>query len=189
MCRAGTSDSAEAASAPAEAASAVEAGGEGVGLLRTEFLFLGRDQAPTEDEQAAAYTEMVRALNGLPIIIRTLDIGGDKRVPYLNMPAEDNPFLGWRALRYCLDHPEIFLPQLRAILRAAAHGNVRILIPLISGIDEVEQALRLLDDHDDLKEVLGSRFVRAYHAVKSHEFEMFNKVISSWEREHLLLNV
>ena len=132
--------------APAEAASAVEAGGEGVGLLRTEFLFLGRDQAPTEDEQAAAYSEMVRALNGLPIIIRTLDIGGDKAVPYMAMPAEDNPFLGERGIRLCLNRPELFRTQLRAIFRAAAEGPVRIMYPMVSTLEELRRAKALTEE-------------------------------------------
>ena len=132
--------------APAEAASAVEAGGEGVGLLRTEFLFLGRDQAPTEDEQAAAYGGMVRALNGLPIIIRTLDIGGDKAVPYMAMPAEDNPFLGERGIRLCLNRPELFRTQLRAIFRAAAEGPVRIMYPMVSTLEELRRAKALTEE-------------------------------------------
>jgi len=132
--------------APAEAAQAVEAGGEGVGLLRTEFLFLGRDEAPTEDEQAAAYSEMVRALNGLPIIIRTLDIGGDKSVPYMSMPAEDNPFLGERGIRLCLNRPELFRTQLRAIFRAAEQGPVRIMFPMISTLEELKRAKALTEE-------------------------------------------
>jgi len=132
--------------APQEAAKAVEAGGEGVGLLRTEFLFLGREQAPTEDEQAAAYTEMVQALNGLPIIIRTLDIGGDKSVPYMAMPAEENPFLGERGIRLCLNRPELFRTQLRAIFRAAAHGPVRIMFPMISTLEELNRAKSLTEE-------------------------------------------
>lgn len=132
--------------APEEAAKAVEAGGEGVGLLRTEFLFLGRDQAPTEDEQAAAYTRMVEALNGLPIIIRTLDIGGDKAVPYMAMPAEENPFLGERGIRLCLNRPELFRTQLRAIFRAAASGPVRIMYPMISTVEELRRAKALTEE-------------------------------------------
>lgn len=131
--------------APEEAAKAVEAGGEGVGLLRTEFLFLGREQAPSEDEQAAAYSEMVQALNGLPIIIRTLDIGGDKSVPYMAMPAEENPFLGERGIRLCLNRPELFRTQLRAIFRAAAVGPVRIMFPMISTLEELKRAKALTE--------------------------------------------
>jgi phosphocarrier protein FPr len=132
--------------APDEAAKAVTAGGEGVGLLRTEFLFLGREEAPTEDEQAAAYTKMVEALNGLPIIIRTLDIGGDKAVPYMAMPAEENPFLGERGIRLCLNRPALFRTQLRAIFRAAEHGPVRIMFPMISTLEELTRAKALTEE-------------------------------------------
>ncbi len=123
-----------------EAAQAVNAGGEGVGLLRTEFLFLNRTSPPTEEEQFAAYREMAQALNGLPLIIRTLDIGGDKAAPYLDMPAEDNPFLGVRGIRLCLAKPELFRAQLRAIYRAAEYGLVRIMFPMVSTLEDVEAA-------------------------------------------------
>jgi phosphoenolpyruvate-protein phosphotransferase len=123
-----------------EAAQAVNAGGEGVGLLRTEFLFLDRTSPPTEEEQFAAYREMVQALNGLPIIIRTLDIGGDKAAPYLDMPAEENPFLGVRGIRLCLARPELFRAQLRAIYRAAEYGLVRIMFPMVSTLEDLEAA-------------------------------------------------
>ena len=123
-----------------EAAQAVEAGAEGVGLMRTEFLFLDRDDAPTEDEQYEAYASMVRALHGLPLILRTLDVGGDKVVPYLALPKEENPFLGIRGLRLCLRQPQIFLPQLRAIYRAAALGPVRIMLPMVSSVEELREA-------------------------------------------------
>ena len=131
---------------PAEAALAVNAGGEGVGLLRTEFLFLQRDRAPSEDEQVDAYTTMVKSLNGLPLIIRTLDIGGDKEVPYMSMPAEQNPFLGERGIRLCLARPELFRTQLRAIFRAAAAGPVRIMYPMISTLEELAKAKALTED-------------------------------------------
>ena len=123
-----------------EAAQAVNAGGEGVGLLRTEFLFLNRTSPPTEEEQFSAYREMVQALNGLPIIIRTLDIGGDKAAPYLDMPAEENPFLGVRGIRLCLARPELFRAQLRAIYRAADFGLVRIMFPMVSTLEDLEAA-------------------------------------------------
>jgi phosphocarrier protein FPr len=124
----------------AEAAQAVNAGGEGVGLLRTEFLFLERDAPPTEEEQFEAYAEMVKALGGLPLIIRTLDIGGDKEVPYLNLPAEDNPFLGVRGVRLCLSRPDLFLPQLRAIYRASKHGPIKIMFPMVSTVEDLTAA-------------------------------------------------
>lgn len=124
----------------AEAVQAVNAGGEGVGLLRTEFLFLDRTSPPTEEEQFSAYCEMVKALNGLPIIIRTLDIGGDKAAPYLDMPAEENPFLGLRGIRLCLSKPDMFRSQLRAIYRAAEYGPVRIMFPMVSTLEDLEAA-------------------------------------------------
>jgi phosphocarrier protein FPr len=120
-----------------EAEQAVNAGGEGVGLLRTEFLFLDRTSPPSEAEQFEAYRAMVQALNGLPIIIRTLDIGGDKAAPYLNMPAEENPFLGVRGIRLCLAKPELFRTQLRAIYRAAQFGPVRIMFPMIASLEDL----------------------------------------------------
>jgi len=123
-----------------EAAQAVDAGAEGVGLMRTEFLFLERTTAPTEDEQYEAYTTMTRALNGLPLIIRTLDIGGDKVLPYLTLPAEDNPFLGVRGIRLCLRHPELFIPQLRAIYRASQTGPVKIMFPMIATLEDLAEA-------------------------------------------------
>jgi phosphocarrier protein FPr len=123
-----------------EAAAAVDAGAEGVGLLRTEFLFLERDTPPSEDEQFEAYSEMTRALNGLPLIIRTLDIGGDKVVPYLNLPHEENPFLGVRGIRLCLRKPELFLPQLRAIYRASVTGPVKIMFPMIATLEDLRAA-------------------------------------------------
>ncbi|HEY9888491.1 MAG TPA: phosphoenolpyruvate--protein phosphotransferase, partial [Candidatus Obscuribacterales bacterium] len=131
--------------APEEAEQAVNAGGEGVGLLRTEFLFLNRDAPPTEEEQYAAYHRMTAALNGLPLIIRTLDIGGDKAVPYLNLPPEENPFLGVRGIRLCLQQPELFETQLRAILRAAATGYVRIMFPMIATLEDIQQAKAVVE--------------------------------------------
>ena len=123
-----------------EALQAVAAGAEGVGLMRTEFLFLGRDSAPTEEEQFEAYRDMVLALGGRPLIIRTLDIGGDKQVPYLNLPKEDNSFLGVRGIRLCLARPDLFIPQLRAIYRATSYGPISIMFPMIATLEDVEQA-------------------------------------------------
>ncbi|MET0262542.1 MAG: phosphoenolpyruvate--protein phosphotransferase [Rariglobus sp.] len=131
-----------------EAAEAVAAGAEGVGLLRTEFLFLGRDTAPTEDEQFLAYTEMIRALNGLPLVIRTLDIGGDKLVPYLGLAKEENPFLGVRGIRLCLRRPDVFKTQLRAIYRAAATaeaGAVKIMFPMVTTLEDLRAARKLAE--------------------------------------------
>jgi phosphocarrier protein FPr len=129
----------------AEATAAVNAGAEGVGLLRTEFLFLERDTPPTEDEQFEAYSTMTKALNGLPLIIRTLDIGGDKVVPYLPQPKEDNPFLGIRGIRLCLRKPELFLPQLRAIYRASVTGPVKIMFPMIATLEDLRAAKELAE--------------------------------------------
>ncbi|MFB1484288.1 phosphoenolpyruvate--protein phosphotransferase [Corallococcus sp. RDP092CA] len=124
----------------AEAARAVEAGGEGVGLMRTEFLFLRRDEPPGEEEQLHAYRAMVRALNGLPLILRTLDIGGDKHAPYLSLPAEENPFLGVRGIRLCFEREDLFRTQLRALLRASKEGPVRIMYPMVATPEELTRA-------------------------------------------------
>jgi len=124
----------------ADAPQAIDAGAEGVGLMRTEFLFLARDSVPSEDEQFEAYREMVQALAGRPLIIRTLDIGGDKEVPYLHLPKEDNAFLGIRGIRLCLVRPDLFIPQLRAIYRAAAYGRILVMFPMISTLEDVERA-------------------------------------------------
>lgn len=123
-----------------EALQAVQSGAEGVGLLRTEFLFLGREEPPSEEEQYQAYRSMLEALNGLPLIVRTLDIGGDKVIPYLNLPAEDNPFLGVRGIRLCFRYPELFRTQLRAVLRAARHGPLKIMFPMVSNVAELRRA-------------------------------------------------
>jgi len=123
-----------------EAEQVVNAGGEGVGLLRTEFLFLERSEPPTEEEQYEAYTAMLKALGGLPLIIRTLDIGGDKEIPYLNLPREENPFLGVRGIRLCLAKPELFMPQLRAICRASKHGPIKIMFPMVATVEDLTAA-------------------------------------------------
>jgi len=130
---------------PEEAELAASSGAEGVGLMRTEFLVLGRATMPDEEEQYRAYRRVVEAFGGKPVVIRTFDIGGDK-LPIGGFPAEPNPFLGWRAIRMCLDQPDLFRTQLRALLRASAHGDVRIMLPLIVSLDEVLAARALLDD-------------------------------------------
>jgi phosphocarrier protein FPr len=130
---------------PEEAEAAVEAGAEGVGLMRTEFLFLGRDAPPSEEEQYEAMTGVVRRLNGLPLVVRTLDIGGDKNVPYLDLPAEDNPFLGVRGIRLCLARPDLFLPQLRAVYRASRLGPVEMMFPMISRLEDLDAAVALAE--------------------------------------------
>ncbi len=116
-----------------------------MGLFRSEYLFLSQDHVPGEEEQAAAYREVAERLAPAPVIIRTLDIGGDKFLSALKTPAEMNPFLGWRSIRFCLAQPEVFKTQLRAILRASASGNVKIMYPMISNVDEVIQANGMLD--------------------------------------------
>ena len=135
---------------PNDAAIALDYGAEGVGLFRTEFLFLERDSAPSETEQTEAYVAAAAAIGERPLIIRTLDVGGDKPLPYLEgRDPEENPFLGWRGIRFCLDRPEIFRPQLRAILRAAAAEdgtgrNVKVMFPMVSAVEEVRRAKALL---------------------------------------------
>ena len=125
---------------PAEAETALGMGAEGVGLFRTEFLYMDRQELPSEEEQLAAYREVAEIMAPHPVIIRTLDVGGDKDLPYLGLAREANPFLGWRALRYSLSCPEIFRAQLRAILRASAYGEVRIMFPLVVSVQEIGQA-------------------------------------------------
>lgn len=129
-----------------EAQQAVDAGAEGIGLMRTEFLYLERATPPTEEEQYLAYTQMIVALNGLPLIIRTLDIGGDKAVPYLDLPAEDNPFLGVRGIRLCLRRPDLFCTQLRAIYRAAQTGPVKIMFPMIATLEDFRAAKAVAEE-------------------------------------------
>ena len=130
---------------PEEAEAAAHSGAEGVGLMRTEFLVVGRATMPDEEEQYRAYRHVVEAFGGKPVVIRTFDVGGDK-LPVGGYPTDANPFLGWRAIRMCLDEPELFKTQLRALLRAAMHGDVRIMFPLIITLDEVKQAKHLLNE-------------------------------------------
>lgn len=132
-------------SKPEDAEKALEEDGEGVGLFRTEFLFMDRDRLPGEEEQLAAYRRTAAALGERPLTIRTLDVGGDKALPYLNMPKEENPFLGLRGIRYCLQHPEILYTQLRAILRASVIGKVRLMFPMISTPEELWAGRALLE--------------------------------------------
>jgi len=127
-----------------EIGAALKAGAMGVGLFRTELLFMERKALPTEDEQTATYAELARAFAPHPVIVRTLDIGGDKPVAGITFPHEDNPFLGWRGVRMCLDRPDVFKPQLRALLRAAAHGNVKVMVPMVTNVDEVLRVKALI---------------------------------------------
>ena len=131
---------------PADANKAVECDGEGIGLFRTEFLFMDRGSMPTEEEQFEAYKEVAEKMKGKPVIIRTLDIGGDKDVPYLGLEHEDNPFLGFRAIRYCLQRKDIYEIQLKALLRASAFGKIKIMVPLVTGVDELRQVKAMIKD-------------------------------------------
>jgi phosphoenolpyruvate-protein phosphotransferase (PTS system enzyme I) len=131
---------------PTEAESAHAHGADGIGLFRTEFLVVGRNSVPTEDEQFEAYKRVVTAFPNRPVVIRTYDLGGDKFPAFLHMPQEENPFLGWRAIRVCLDEPELFRAQLRALLRSAQLGDVRIMLPLINEISEITRTRELIDD-------------------------------------------
>ena len=121
-------------------------GGEGIGLYRTEFFYMNRKDLPTEDDHYHAYKYVAEEMNPYPVIIRTLDLGGDKFLSQFNLPHEMQPFLGWRAIRFCLARPDIFKLQLRAILRASVHGNLKLMYPMISGIEELRQANKILDE-------------------------------------------
>ena len=135
---------------PEDAQRALEYDAEGVGLFRTEFLFMDRENAPTEEEQFEAYKKVATLMKDKPVIIRTLDIGGDKEIPYLGIEQDENPFLGYRAIRLCLDRKEdLYRPQLRALLRASAFGDIRIMIPLITCVDEIREAKALI------REIMG----------------------------------
>ena len=144
---------------PEEADLGATSGAEGVGLMRTEFLVVGRATMPDEDEQYRAYRRVVEAFKGHPVVIRTFDVGGDK-LPVGGYPSEPNPFLGWRAIRMCLDLPELFGVQLRALLRAAVHGDVHIMLPLVVTVDEVRRAREMLDAAARELEARGAEFRR-----------------------------
>jgi phosphotransferase system enzyme I (PtsI) len=131
---------------PEEIDSVIAHGGEGIGLYRTEFFYMSRKGLPSEDEQFASYKKVVTRLPGAPVIVRTLDLGGDKFLSQMEVPHEMNPFLGWRAIRFCLAKPEIFKVQLRAILRASAFGNIKVMFPMISGVEELRQAIGILNE-------------------------------------------
>ncbi|WP_226620025.1 phosphoenolpyruvate--protein phosphotransferase [Cytobacillus firmus] len=131
---------------PKDLKGVVENGGEGVGLYRTEFLYMGRDQLPTEEEQFESYKAVLEGMSGKPVVVRTLDIGGDKELPYLNLPKEMNPFLGFRAIRLCLEEQDMFRTQLRALLRASTYGNLKIMFPMIATLDEFRQGKAILEE-------------------------------------------
>lgn len=131
---------------PEDAKKAVECDGEGIGLFRTEFLFMDRDTLPTEEEQFEAYKSVAETMKDKPVIIRTLDIGGDKEIPYLGLEKEENPFLGFRAIRFCLERKDIYETQLKALLRASAFGKIKIMVPLVTGVDELRQVKEMVKE-------------------------------------------
>lgn len=131
---------------PKDAKKAMECDGEGVGLFRTEFLFMDNTHLPTEEEQFEAYKEALQTMEGKTVIIRTLDIGGDKDIPYMDFEKEDNPFLGFRAVRYCLANPDMYKTQLRAIVRASAFGSAKIMVPLVTTVEEVRNVKKLVEE-------------------------------------------
>lgn len=141
----------------------LENGGEGVGLYRTEFLYMGRDQLPTEDEQFDAYKAVLLGMGDKSVVVRTLDIGGDKELPYLNLPKELNPFLGFRAIRLCLEEQDIFRTQLRALLRASSFGQLKIMFPMIATLDEFRAAKAMLEEE---KEKLLSQGVTVSESIE-----------------------
>lgn len=132
---------------PSDTEAVFASGAEGVGLFRTEFMFINRNALPSEEEQYQAYRQVAAALNPRPVVIRTLDLGGDKFLSQLGVPTEMNPFLGWRAIRFCLEHRDLFRSQLRAILRASAEGNVKLMYPMISGLDELNRANAYVEEY------------------------------------------
>jgi len=129
---------------PTDVEGVINNGGEGVGLYRTEFLYMGRDNFPSEEEQFESYKSVLESMGDKPVVVRTLDIGGDKELSYLHLPKEMNPFLGYRAIRLCLDQKEIFRTQLRALLRASVYGNLKIMFPMIATLDEFRAAKAVL---------------------------------------------
>lgn len=131
---------------PDDANAAAEHDAEGIGLFRSEFLFMDAKELPSEDEQFAAYQKVALRMKGHPIIIRTLDVGGDKEIPYMNLQKEDNPFMGFRAIRYCLNNPDQYKVQLTALLRASAFGDIKIMLPLVTSLDEVRKARSLVEE-------------------------------------------
>ena len=130
---------------PDDVANALDHDAEAIGLFRSEFLFMDATELPSEEEQFQAYRKVATALKGAPVIIRTLDVGGDKEIPYLHMEKEENPFMGYRAVRYCLDNADQYKVQLRALLRASAFGDIKIMIPLVTCVEEVRAVKELVE--------------------------------------------
>ena len=147
---------------PSEAAAAKEHGADGIGLFRTEFLVVGKSSMPDEEEQYEAYRHVAESFPGSAVYIRTFDLGGDKFPMFLHMPPEENPFLGWRAIRVCLDEPEFFRTQLRASLRATAHGDVRIMIPMVNDVEEIMQVRAMLEEEEERLRSDGVPFNSGY---------------------------
>lgn len=143
---------------PKDVEKVIQNGGEGVGLFRTEFLYMNSERLPSEEEQFEAYKEVAEKLGNKSLIIRTLDVGGDKELPYLNLPKEMNPFLGYRAIRLCLDRQEIFRVQLRAILRASEYGNIKIMFPMISNINELRESKKIIEEIKEELKLSGISF-------------------------------
>jgi len=135
---------------PEDLEGVINNGGEGIGLYRTEFLYMGRDQLPTEEEQFVAYKKVLEGMEGKPVVVRTLDVGGDKELPYLNLPTEMNPFLGFRAIRLCLEEQDIFRTQLRALLRASSFGNLKVMFPMIATLEEFREAKAILEEEKEM---------------------------------------
>lgn len=140
----------------------LENDGEGIGLFRSEFLYMDREDLPSEEEQFKAYSEVLKTMVGKPVVIRTLDVGGDKNLPYLKIPKEENPFLGFRAIRYCLKNEDVFITQIKALLRAGVHGDLRIMMPMISGLDEVRAAKALIIKAKEQLEKEGQVYSNTY---------------------------
>ncbi|MCJ7569815.1 MAG: phosphoenolpyruvate--protein phosphotransferase, partial [Anaerolineales bacterium] len=140
---------------------ALERGADGIGLLRTEFLYLDRVTAPDEEEQLAAYDQILDLMGKRPVVVRTLDVGGDKELPYLDLGQEANPFLGWRAIRMCLDQPDFFKIQLRALLRSSMGHDLRIMFPMIATLEEVRRAKALLDESREEVRASGATFAKS----------------------------
>lgn len=143
---------------PEDANNVNQNSGEGIGLFRTEFLFMDRPAVPTEEEQFEAYSTVAKSMAGKEVIIRTLDVGGDKEIPYIDIPKEDNPFLGLRAVRYCLQNEELYKVQLRALIRAAVYGEIRIMVPLVTDIEELRAVKALIKECEAELEAAGTPF-------------------------------
>ncbi|MFD1030597.1 phosphoenolpyruvate--protein phosphotransferase [Metaplanococcus flavidus] len=143
---------------PKDAVSALENGAEAIGLFRTEFLYMGRDSFPTEEQQFEIYSEVLKRMGSKPTVVRTLDIGGDKELSYLDLPKELNPFLGLRAIRLCLEMPDLFRTQLRALIRSSVHGNLKIMFPMIATLEEFRQAKQLFLEEQEKMATEGIPF-------------------------------